>query len=132
MSLKEHGVQKFGRLIDQNIAQAGYLSSLIKAEPTLELVAPTNINIVCYRYKPPGAHRAALKALNAEIMLRLQEEAQPQFPIRQSTANIVFAPPSTITEPSGKTSSFSFAKPSASASRSALAELTIWKSMVAR
>jgi glutamate/tyrosine decarboxylase-like PLP-dependent enzyme len=74
MSLKEHGVQKFGRLIDQNIAQAGYLSSLIKAEPVLELVAPTNINIVCYRYNPPGADRAALKALNAEIMLRLQEE----------------------------------------------------------
>src|SRR5581483_7531592 len=35
MSLKEHGVEKFGRLIDQNIAQARYLADMIKAEPLL-------------------------------------------------------------------------------------------------
>ena len=38
MALKEHGVEKFGRLIDQNIAQAAYLADLIEAEPPLELV----------------------------------------------------------------------------------------------
>ena len=35
MALKEHGIEKFGRLIDQNIAQAKYLASLIEAEPAL-------------------------------------------------------------------------------------------------
>ena len=74
MALKEHGIEKFGRLIDQNIAQGHYLSTLIEADPLLELVAPTNINIVCYRYRPDGLGGAALKALNTEIMLRLQEE----------------------------------------------------------
>ncbi|HXW29519.1 MAG TPA: pyridoxal-dependent decarboxylase [Xanthobacteraceae bacterium] len=74
MSLKEHGIEKFGRLIDQNIAQARYLSDLIKAEPLLELVAPTNINIVCFRFRPAGAGRTALKRINSEIMVRLQEE----------------------------------------------------------
>lgn len=74
MSLKEHGVQKFGRLIDQNIRQGHYLNSLVEAEPLLELVATTNINIVCYRYRPEGFFGERLKALNTEIMLRLQEE----------------------------------------------------------
>ncbi len=74
MAIKEHGIEKFGRLIDQNIAQAHYLSALIEAEPRLELVAPTNINIVCYRYRPDGIGGDELKALNTEIMLRLQEE----------------------------------------------------------
>ena len=74
MALKEHGIEKFGRLIDQNIAQGHYLSTLIEAEPLLELVAPTNINIVCYRYRPDGMNGEGLKALNTEIMLRLQEE----------------------------------------------------------
>jgi aromatic-L-amino-acid/L-tryptophan decarboxylase len=74
MALKEHGIEKFGRLIDQNIAQAHYLSTLIEAEPLLELVAPTSINIVCYRYHPDGMDGDGLKALNTEIMLRLQEE----------------------------------------------------------
>lgn len=74
MALKEHGIGKFGRLIDQNIAQGHYLSALIEAESLLELVAPTNINIVCYRYRPDGMDGEKLKAINTEIMLRLQEE----------------------------------------------------------
>lgn len=73
MALKEHGAEKFGRLIDQNIAQGHYLTDLIEAEPLLELVVPTNINIVCFRYRPKGAEEESLKELNIEIMLRLQE-----------------------------------------------------------
>lgn len=74
MALKEHGVAKFGRLIDQNIAQGGYLTNLVRAEPLLELVAPASINIVCFRYHPIGLDDDTLKAINTEIMLRLQEE----------------------------------------------------------
>ena len=40
MALKEHGVEKFGRLIDQNIAQGHYLDELIESEPQLEIAAP--------------------------------------------------------------------------------------------
>ncbi|MER9523945.1 aspartate aminotransferase family protein [Mesorhizobium sp. M0292] len=74
MALREHGVEKFGRLIDQNIAQGQYLSGLIAAEPALELTAPTSINIVCFRYRADGLDGERAKALNTEIMLRLQEE----------------------------------------------------------
>jgi len=74
MAIKQHGIEKFGRLIDQNIAQGHYLGTLIEAEPLLEMVLPPNINIVCYRYRPKGVDTERLKALNTEIMLRLQEE----------------------------------------------------------
>jgi glutamate/tyrosine decarboxylase-like PLP-dependent enzyme len=74
MALKEHGVEKFGRLIDQNIAQGRYLTGLIAAHPHLELVAPTSINIVCFRYRRPDLENSRLKDINVEIMLRLQEE----------------------------------------------------------
>jgi aromatic-L-amino-acid decarboxylase len=74
MSLKEQGVAKFGRLIDQNIAQGMYLTKLIERQPKLELMAPTAINIVCFRYRIEGANEAEHKALNTEIMLRMQEE----------------------------------------------------------
>lgn len=74
MALKEHGVDKFGRLIDQNIDQAHYLTRLVEAEPNLALMASTTVNIVCFRYDPGGVDEPALKTLNAEIMLQLQEE----------------------------------------------------------
>lgn len=74
MALKEHGVEKFGRLIDQNIAQARHLTRRIEAEPALELMAPTTVNIVSFRHRLDGAPEEKLKAFNTEIMLRLQEE----------------------------------------------------------
>ena len=74
MALKEHGIDKFGRLIDQNIAQGHYLHELITSEPLLESVAQPTINIVCFRYRPLGLDEAALKRLNVEIMMRLQED----------------------------------------------------------
>lgn len=73
MALKQHGIDKFGRLIDQNIDQARYLTHRIEAEARLELMAPTTINIVCFRYDPGRMDEASLKSLNIEIMLRLQE-----------------------------------------------------------
>lgn len=73
MALKQHGVEKFGRLIDQNIAQAHHLTRRIEAEPMLELVAPTVVNIVCFRYRPDDADESRRKDINVEIMLQLQE-----------------------------------------------------------
>jgi glutamate/tyrosine decarboxylase-like PLP-dependent enzyme len=74
MSLMEHGVGKFGRLIDRNIDQAHRLAALIDAERCLALMSPAGINIVCFRYDPGGLSEEALRTLNVEIMLRLQEK----------------------------------------------------------
>lgn len=73
MALMEHGVAKFGRLIDQNIAQATFLADLVRSHPPLELITKPEINIVCFRYAPKGQDEARLKEVNVEIMLRLQE-----------------------------------------------------------
>jgi len=73
MMLKEHGIEKFGRLIDQGIAQARYLTERITLEPMLELMAPTVTDVVCFRYNPGGLDEGALRVLNIEIMLCLQE-----------------------------------------------------------
>ena len=73
MSLKEQGVDRFGALIDQHIEMGQYLAALVQADTRLELMAPVAINIVCFRYVGLGGSEAALRALNTEIMLRIQE-----------------------------------------------------------
>lgn len=73
MSLKENGVDKFGRLIDQNIEQAQYLERLILSNPKLQIVAPVGLNIVCFRYTNQITDEIRLKEINTEIMLRIQE-----------------------------------------------------------
>lgn len=73
MMLKEHGVAKFGRLIDQGIEQTQYLDSLFAAEPKIERMAPSVVDILCFRFNPGGLTEDALRALNIEIMLQMQE-----------------------------------------------------------
>ena len=73
MSLKEHGADKFGRLIQQNIDQARYLAGLVEAAPELEQALPVALNIVCFRYVRPDLSDAALDDLNKRIELELQE-----------------------------------------------------------
>jgi glutamate/tyrosine decarboxylase-like PLP-dependent enzyme len=62
---------KFGRLIAKDIALARYLEEKVKEHPLLELFAPVDLNIVCFRHV--ARDEDASKALNTEIMLRLQE-----------------------------------------------------------
>lgn len=73
MSIKENGVEKFGRLIDQNIEQAQYLERLVHSEDKLQIVAPVDLNIVCFRYTNGITDEADLKDINTEILLRIQE-----------------------------------------------------------
>ncbi len=82
MSLRHHGTDLFGRLIGQNIEQARYLAALVDAAPELELLAPVELNVVCYRLRFPGLTDDDLDALNEETLLRIQESG---FPIPSST-----------------------------------------------
>jgi aromatic-L-amino-acid decarboxylase len=74
MVLKEHGMHKFGRLIQQNIDQACYLGELVEGAPELELAAPVTLNTVNFRYIGPGLDDAVLDALNEQILVELHEQ----------------------------------------------------------
>jgi aromatic-L-amino-acid/L-tryptophan decarboxylase len=73
MNLKAYGVDKFARLIAQNVRQAEYLSALVTANPKLELLAPVPLNVVNFRYRIAGLDDPALNALNERILIALQE-----------------------------------------------------------
>lgn len=72
--LKEHGIAKYARLIEQNVSQAKYLAALVHRHSELELLAPVPLNIVCLRYcrGPRGEDR--LDEINREILMRIQED----------------------------------------------------------
>jgi aromatic-L-amino-acid/L-tryptophan decarboxylase len=72
-AIKEHGTRRFGRLMEQNCAQARYLAERIGNQPELELLAPVSLNIVCFRYRVPGIDDEALDELNADVVQDLHE-----------------------------------------------------------
>lgn len=79
MSLKEHGIDKYAQIIEQNIEQAAYLGKKIQQANDLELLAPVTLNIVCFAHKPPKG--ADANAYNKELLMRLHESgvAAPSY-----------------------------------------------------
>jgi glutamate/tyrosine decarboxylase-like PLP-dependent enzyme len=75
MSIKEHGLDRFGRMIARNVEQAQYFAGLVMRHPQLELMAPLGaLDIVCFRFNPGGRDDAALGVLNKEILMQLHEQ----------------------------------------------------------
>jgi glutamate/tyrosine decarboxylase-like PLP-dependent enzyme len=81
MSIKEHGLDRFGRMIARNVEQAAYLGDLIEAADQLELTAPIGLDIVCFRFNPGGLDVESLNRLNQDILVELQESgvAAPSY-----------------------------------------------------
>jgi len=67
-TLKTFGTEKLGAMIDRTCALARYLEARVLAEPRLELLAPAQLNIVCFRYRA-----AAPDEVNREIVIDIQE-----------------------------------------------------------
>jgi glutamate/tyrosine decarboxylase-like PLP-dependent enzyme len=73
MTIKEHGMEKYGRVIQQNIDQAHYLAGIIESETELELALPVSLNVVCFRFIRGDLEDAKLDNLNKQIEIELQE-----------------------------------------------------------
>ncbi len=76
MTFRTEGVEKIGRVIQQNIEQARYLEGLVDADPRLEKLAPVDLNVVCFRYRSGDLNGEALDGLNEELLYRLHESGK--------------------------------------------------------
>jgi glutamate/tyrosine decarboxylase-like PLP-dependent enzyme len=72
-ALKTEGADRYGEQIEQNIQQANYLTMLVQESDRLELLAPTSMNIVNFRYADDSLPDDDLDDLNAEILMQLHE-----------------------------------------------------------
>ena len=67
-TLKTFGTEKLGAMMARTCALASYLEARVLAEPRLELLAPVNLNIVCFRYRGYDANK-----INGDIVIDIQE-----------------------------------------------------------
>jgi aromatic-L-amino-acid/L-tryptophan decarboxylase len=71
-TFKVYGAAAMGAMISRTCALARYLERRIAANSGLELLAPVELNIVCFRYRFGSSDREA-NQLNREIVIELQE-----------------------------------------------------------
>lgn len=71
--VKEHGARRLGEAIEENVRQAKRLGEMIDADEAFELLAPVQLNIVCFRYRVAGYGDAELDRFNDDLAIALQE-----------------------------------------------------------
>jgi len=67
-TIQVYGAEKLGKVISRTCALAQYMRRRIETEPSLELLAPVALNIVCFRYRSEDADE-----VNRNIVADLQE-----------------------------------------------------------
>ena len=67
-TMKVYGTDALGGMIARSCELARYLASRLAETPELELLAPVELNIVCFRYRAEDSDR-----VNEEIVVALQE-----------------------------------------------------------
>ncbi len=82
-TLKVFGVEAIGASVSRSCALARYLEARIAETPEMELMAPVELNIVCFRYRTESSKQGGSEAedsnsersnrINDEIVIRLQE-----------------------------------------------------------
>jgi aromatic-L-amino-acid/L-tryptophan decarboxylase len=73
-TLKTYGTERLGQVMAGTCELASYLAGQITLIPELELLAPVNLNIVCFRYCPSDPmSEPALNQLNSDLIIALHE-----------------------------------------------------------
>ena len=67
-TFKVYGTAALGTAISRSCSLARYLEMRVAARPELELLAPVELNVVCFRYRSEDAQR-----INPRIVIELQE-----------------------------------------------------------
>jgi glutamate/tyrosine decarboxylase-like PLP-dependent enzyme len=73
MGLKTHGKRAYARIVEENVRLARVLAEEVDRRPNLERLAPVELSIVNFRYRPPRENlsEGALTRLNRLIIHRI-------------------------------------------------------------
>ena len=73
VTLRRHGLDRLGEMVEKNCGQAAWLADRITERDGWVLAAPVGLNIVCFQVVPPADSELDPDELNREIVVRVQE-----------------------------------------------------------
>ena len=75
-TLRAYGAEGYRAMVERHLDVATHLAGRIDAEPGFERLAEAPLNIVCFRWRPPGVPDEELDALNRELGEALLEDGR--------------------------------------------------------
>jgi glutamate/tyrosine decarboxylase-like PLP-dependent enzyme len=75
-TLRAYGAEGYRSMMERHLDLAAHLARRIDAEPGFERLAEAPLNIVCFRWRPPGAPERELDELNRRLGDALLEDGR--------------------------------------------------------
>ena len=91
-TLAAYGRSGYRAMVERHLDLAQRLGARIEDEPELELLAPVTLNIVCFRYRPPGLDENELDELNARLGEDVLSDGRVFFGTTRYGGRVAFRP----------------------------------------
>jgi glutamate/tyrosine decarboxylase-like PLP-dependent enzyme len=91
-TLRAYGRAGYRAMVEHHLDLADRLSRRVDEEPELERLAETRLNIVCFRFRPPGVAEEELDELNLALGRAVLEDGRVFFGTTRYEGKVAFRP----------------------------------------
>jgi glutamate/tyrosine decarboxylase-like PLP-dependent enzyme len=91
-TLKAYGREGYRDMVDRHIGLARRVAAQVEAADNLELLAPVRLNVVCFRFRPPGLPEEALDELNRRLGADVLADGRVYFGTTVYGGRVAFRP----------------------------------------
>jgi glutamate/tyrosine decarboxylase-like PLP-dependent enzyme len=91
-TLKAYGRDGYRAMVERHLDLAQRLARRVEEHPSLELLADVPLNLVCFRFRPPGLDEAVLNDLNARLGAAVLSDGRVYFGTTRYGGRVAFRP----------------------------------------
>jgi glutamate/tyrosine decarboxylase-like PLP-dependent enzyme len=92
-TLRAYGRNGYRAMVERHLALARRVGGQVEEAPELELLAPVDLNVICFRLHPPGIDdEEALDELNRRVGAAVIEDARVYFGTTEYRGHVCFRP----------------------------------------
>jgi glutamate/tyrosine decarboxylase-like PLP-dependent enzyme len=91
-TLKAYGRTGYREMVDRHIGLAQRVGEAVEAAPDFELLAPVQLNVVCFRYRPRDVAEAELDELNRRLGAAILADGRVFYGTTVYAGKVAFRP----------------------------------------
>jgi glutamate/tyrosine decarboxylase-like PLP-dependent enzyme len=91
-TLRAYGRDGYRQMVERHLALARRVAAQVDEAPDLERLADVQLNVVCFRFRPPGVPESELDELNRRLGQKVLEDGRVFFGTTDYAGKVAFRP----------------------------------------